>query len=43
VAKCTTPFESIGNNLVGFRIASGTKETIPSDTPENVRDIIQRC
>jgi len=41
--KCTTPFEDIDNNLIGFHIINGGKETIPNDTPKNIQNIIQQC
>ena len=43
VAKCTTPFKDIDNNLVGFRIISGGKEIIPDDVPKDVCYIIEQC
>ncbi|CAI2190881.1 10939_t:CDS:2 [Funneliformis geosporum] len=38
VAKCTIPFKDIDNNLVGFHIISNGKETIPTDTPQNIQE-----
>ncbi|RHZ37375.1 serine/threonine kinase [endosymbiont GvMRE of Glomus versiforme] len=42
-AKCTKPFKDVEDYLIGFNITNNKKETIPSDTPRNIYDIIQRC
>jgi len=37
------PFKDIDNNLIALRIINGGKETIPSDTPQNIQNIIEEC
>ncbi|CAG8613532.1 3032_t:CDS:10, partial [Cetraspora pellucida] len=39
-AKCTTPFKDIDNILLYVAINNG-RETIPGETPKNVRDVIE--
>ncbi|KLL02570.1 MAG: hypothetical protein MRERC_1c192 [Mycoplasmataceae bacterium RC_NB112A] len=42
-AKCTMPFKCIDYSILAYHIISGKKETIPSDTPRNIQNIIRQC
>ncbi|KAG0239178.1 hypothetical protein BGW41_007869 [Actinomortierella wolfii] len=42
-ANCTTPFKGYDNTTVAVHISQGAVETLPSDTPNTYRNIVERC